>query len=341
MHLVGVFAQTPEEQAAGFTLSLSMAQHGGEFAKTTQVMVVTLTNISDRSIGDSLCSAFGGLYKLSVLYNGIQVKESDATRRHRKDMEAGEQGRGCSGSNPGRQISHGEFMADPIYYETDKPGIYEFTVERKAFLYPTGKSVTIQSNKLKIKVSRAEDARTEMLPGVGKRTASEMRLDLTPWFAGKSPSDAIDFALRVLQFSSSDCEPSNPVLLVTETNPSESVIDEDGCLPLTFPPSINILVTHDGLPMQMDERRWLARSLKETKEHPDLCNGAPWEEEAGPGGAIRNPLYLSYFYDLSKSGRYEVVLTEETVPSDSTKSMTVKSNTVCFTVPEPVVSKSR
>jgi hypothetical protein len=339
--VVNVYAQTPDELEAGFTLSLSMGMHSGEFGKTNRVMVATLTNISDKLIGDSWCSAFGGLYKLSVVYNGIQLREPDARRRHREDMEAGEQGRGCFGSNPGMRISHGEFMEDPIYYETDKPGTYEFTVERKAFLPPTGKSVTIQSNKLTIHVPEPEGTRTEGTPEGEKKPPFEMRLNLTPPLAGKSTRDAIDFALRVLQFSPSDCEPSDPVLLVTETNLPGGVVHENGCLPLTIPPAFNILVMHDGLPIKMDERRWVARSLKEAREHPALCNGVSWEEGAGPGGVIRIPLDLSDLYDLSKSGRYEVTLTEDAVAGDSTKSLTVKSNTACFTVPEPVTAKSQ
>jgi hypothetical protein len=141
-------AQTPDEQSAGFTLTLSQGRRGGEFAPDVQVLLVSLTNISQRVIGDTTCSAFGAFYNLIVVYNGVPIEEKEEHRKHRKAMEKGP----CSGSNPGRRANPGQSLEDILYYETTKPGTYEFTVEREGFPGNPDKSVTIKSNTLTITV---------------------------------------------------------------------------------------------------------------------------------------------------------------------------------------------
>jgi len=128
-------------------------------------------------------------------------------------------------------------------------------------------------------------------------------------------------------------------LFVTETNLSKGVIREAGCFPLDFPPAIGIAVIHDGIPMQMDERRWAAKYYRAAKKGPALCDEISWEQKAQPGGAIGNPLDLSNFYDLSKPGKYEVTLTKEPFSSDSPINVAVRSNTVTINVPEPKAQK--
>jgi hypothetical protein len=141
-------AQTPEEQAAGFTLTLSQSKLRYGVPKTFQVLVVSLTNISQRVIGDTTCSAFGAFYNLKVVYNGVPIEEKEEHRIHRKAMEKGP----CSGSNPGRRANPGQLLEDILYYETTQPGTYEFKVEREGFPGNPDKSVTIKSNTLTIVV---------------------------------------------------------------------------------------------------------------------------------------------------------------------------------------------
>jgi hypothetical protein len=147
-------AQTQDEQAAGFTLTLSLGRHSGEFSKDTQVLVVRLTNISKEVNYEDTCSAFGGLYNLRVVYNGVPLEETDKHRNRRKALEQGP----CNGSNPGRRTKTGESREDRIYYETTKPGTYDFTVEREGFPGNPEKSVTVKSNTLTIVVPEPGEA---------------------------------------------------------------------------------------------------------------------------------------------------------------------------------------
>jgi hypothetical protein len=143
---VALHAQTPEEQAAGFKLTLFQSPIRYGVPKSEQVLVVSLTNISQRVMGDTVCSAFGAFYKLIVVYNGVPIEEKEEHRIHRKAMEKGP----CSGSNPGRRANPGQSLEDILYYETIKPGTYEFTVEREGLPGDPDKSVTIKSNTITI-----------------------------------------------------------------------------------------------------------------------------------------------------------------------------------------------
>jgi hypothetical protein len=154
---VVIIAQTTEQPEPGFKLTLSRGRTPGEFSKGMQVIIVRLTNISNELIREDTCSAFGGLYKLSVVYNGILLDEPEKKRKHREDMERGEAAGGlCFGSNPGRHIQPGEYWEDSIYYRTAKPGTYEFTVEKKTFPQGPGQSVTVKSNTLTMVISESE-----------------------------------------------------------------------------------------------------------------------------------------------------------------------------------------
>jgi hypothetical protein len=141
-------AQTSEEKDAGFTLTLSQGTVRYGVPQSYEVLVVKLTNISQRVMSEDTCSAFGAFYNLKVTYNGIPIEEKEEHLKHRKAMEKGP----CSGSNPGRRAKPGQSLEDTLYYETTKPGTYEFTVEREGFPGDPDKSVTIKSNPLTIAV---------------------------------------------------------------------------------------------------------------------------------------------------------------------------------------------
>src|ERR1700722_18525614 len=102
-------AQSPEQPSA-FALTLALGKQRGEFSKDTQVLMVTLTNTSKGLIREDVCTAFGGLYRLSVVYNGVSLEEPTDKRAIRETKESAEAGRGgaCEGSNPGRVLSPGQ-----------------------------------------------------------------------------------------------------------------------------------------------------------------------------------------------------------------------------------------
>lgn len=141
-------AQTSEEsKKAGFKLSLSYYRDHGDVRPTVIAFIVTLTNTSKETIYETPCSAFGGLYKLSVVLNGIPVEEPDEARTHRESMERGEANGGvCTGSSPGRRAAPGESLKDVLRWNADKEGTYQFTVERKTFPQDPKQSVIVRSN---------------------------------------------------------------------------------------------------------------------------------------------------------------------------------------------------
>lgn len=149
-----LYPQSTSAADPAFTLTLSRGWRRGEFPRNTQTLIVRLTNTSTDWIRESGCIA-GGLYKLSVLYNGVPQEEPPAIRKRREENEARESSGDCPGSNPGRRIQPGEYWEDPIYYQTDKPGTYEFVVEERDFTVPSQADV-VKSNTLTIVVSPAE-----------------------------------------------------------------------------------------------------------------------------------------------------------------------------------------
>ncbi len=136
---------------ADFTLSLSIPKGRGEFPPTIVELDVKLTNISKSTfIGEDTCAAFGGLLKIDAVYNGVPLDEPEQARKHREEMEKGEAGPGCTGSNPGKKAGPGESIKHWLYYDAEKPGTYEFAVEQRTFPQDMSKSVIVKSNTVSI-----------------------------------------------------------------------------------------------------------------------------------------------------------------------------------------------
>src|SRR5579872_2857299 len=147
------FAQNAETSGPEFTLKLSQGVPRGEFAKGTQILIVRLTNTSHEWIREDACEAGGALYKLTIVYNGIEQHEPDWIRRRRETAEAGEANPAlCMGSNPGRRIKSGEYWDDELNYPTDKPGTYQFRVELTLPQSLSHSTETAKSNTLTIVV---------------------------------------------------------------------------------------------------------------------------------------------------------------------------------------------
>jgi hypothetical protein len=146
-------AQSPEERAAGFKLTVSVLEGPGkEFPDSIQVLIVKLTNISNMVIREDACSAFGGLYKLLVVRDGVQIEEKDEIRKEReaRETEEAKGGMFCVGSVRSRALKPGDSWDDRIYYDPVAPGRYEFTVEERAFPRGPEESVTVRSNSVTV-----------------------------------------------------------------------------------------------------------------------------------------------------------------------------------------------
>jgi hypothetical protein len=150
------FGQGTPTPAPNFTLTISLREPNAGFPKNTQIINVRETNISKEIIRQSACTAFGALYKLDVVYNGVVLQEEPDARRERREyaeaVEAGKEPGLCEGSSPVRATKPGEYWDETLPYEAKKPGTYEFTVEEKSFPEGGGDGVVVKSNTLTIAV---------------------------------------------------------------------------------------------------------------------------------------------------------------------------------------------
>jgi hypothetical protein len=92
------------------------------------------------------------MYDLLVVYNGVPVEETDAQKKHKEFRKKGR----CSGSVVARMVKPGKTQEDYFYYDTTKPGTYDFTVTRETYPWDQEKSVTVKSNTLTIVVLEPE-----------------------------------------------------------------------------------------------------------------------------------------------------------------------------------------
>lgn len=149
---VVIIAQTVGKPAPGFTLTLSVGRHSSEIPKNIRVLLVKLTNTSSDVNYEDACLAFHGWYNLTVVYNGVPVEDTDKQKEFKKQRATGE----CNGSRTARNVKPGESRDDLFYYDTSKPGTYEFTVDRETFPMNPEKNVTVRSNTLTIVVPEPE-----------------------------------------------------------------------------------------------------------------------------------------------------------------------------------------
>ncbi len=118
-------------------------------------------NISKETIRENACTAFGALYRLDVVYNGVpqpEPKEKRERREYAEAVEAGKEPGICEGSSRVRATKPGEYWDETLYYETKNPGTYEFTVEEKSFPKGGGDGVTVKSNTLTLVVPLASES---------------------------------------------------------------------------------------------------------------------------------------------------------------------------------------
>jgi|SRR5579863_1300073 len=137
----------------GFTLQLHRGRPRGEFPKGTQTLTVRMTNTSNEVIREDACTTAGKMYRLKILYNGVQLEEPEWRRKSREAAELGEaHGGDCPAvSNPARQLRPGESLEDFIFYDAARPGTYEFAIEEKVFSLQSRPRV-LKSNTLTIVV---------------------------------------------------------------------------------------------------------------------------------------------------------------------------------------------
>lgn len=150
-----LFSQTREKPAPVFKLALAEGNRDATMVSWQTRLVVRLTNISTDLIREDGCSALSAMYKLSVVYNGVPLDEPAEAKSGREAREAGK----CLfASARARVLQPGQYWDDELFYNTTKPGTYEFTVEEKTFPQDPQKSVTVKSNTVTVVVTDSDAA---------------------------------------------------------------------------------------------------------------------------------------------------------------------------------------
>lgn len=144
-------AQSSEKTEPQFTLTISEYHH--EFGPGFDRIMVRETNISQAVIYDPGCQAERGWITLSVLYNGVLLKEKDKAARLRREKDANEFctfGGGVSGIKPGESKEY--LISLALEYDVSRPGTYDVTASMASDRDHPEKSVTVKSNTLTVVV---------------------------------------------------------------------------------------------------------------------------------------------------------------------------------------------
>jgi hypothetical protein len=150
------FAHATERPEPKFKLAISLFQPGGAHS-TFRKLRVTETNTSNEEFTEAGCLEFRGLFRISVLYNGVPLEEKDETAR--KEREAKENRTGCThelGINKIRPGASWDRYLTFVDYNLSKPGSYEITVSRESELEHPEQSLVVKSNTITIVVPEPE-----------------------------------------------------------------------------------------------------------------------------------------------------------------------------------------
>jgi hypothetical protein len=121
--------------------------------------------------------------------------------------------------------------------------------------------------------------------------------------------------------------PDSHLVVIRLTNISSEIYSGDNCL--SERGNYNMIVLLNGEPAEeTDEMRNLRKSRK------DLCEGSMTNRKTKPGEYREDEFDASGYFDMSRSGTYQITVTKETDPDHPEKSVTVKSNTITIVVPE-------
>jgi hypothetical protein len=138
------------------------------------------------------------------------------------------------------------------------------------------------------------------------------------------------FTLTISSYNGAEFGPGLDRILVKETNISNNVIYDPGCLEARG--LITVSVFYNGLPL---EERDAARRRHWEKHYSQYCTSGGGVNGIKPGKSGEYLVSVAFKYDVSRPGTYDISVTMESDPDHPEKSVTVKSNTITVVVPEP------
>lgn len=120
-------------------------------------------------------------------------------------------------------------------------------------------------------------------------------------------------------------------LLVTFTNVTDLAEDNS----MLDPHTLNMIVLYDGAPADETKLMRQERKYREAVASGKALGIARVPGTLKPGESVKIPLYISSYFNTSKSGTYTITVSQETYPWDPARSVTVWSNTLTIIVPQP------
>jgi hypothetical protein len=130
---------------AKFALKISFFT-AGRFNPNFRKIRVEEKNISGDSYQEEGCYEYRGVFEISVLYNGVPLKERDAEARKAREEKA--KHAWCKQMNldmkPGD--SHERFLDLGYDFPIEAPGTYEVTVSRSTDVEHPENGITVKSN---------------------------------------------------------------------------------------------------------------------------------------------------------------------------------------------------
>ena len=127
-------------------------------------------------------------------------------------------------------------------------------------------------------------------------------------------------------------------VMLTEKNVSNTPLRETVCVPFLLDPKIQIAVSYNGAPLEMDGKKSDVQ-LRKRIERGEISCPNDFENEAnaggGPKGEFTDYLEISKLYDMSKPGKYEITVSKNSYCQHPEKDAMVSSNTLAIVIPDP------
>ncbi|MGA3081072.1 MAG: hypothetical protein ABSD44_06785 [Terracidiphilus sp.] len=146
-------AQTAQKPQPKFTLTIfNDSRNGGVGGYPYLGIRIVETNISNEPLQEAGCWEEQGVFTISILYNGVPLKERDEAARKKREADA--KLTPCMVPLSAAVIHPGEtgtrYMAFGWDYPMSEPGTYEITVSRQTDPDHPDRSVTVKSNTLTV-----------------------------------------------------------------------------------------------------------------------------------------------------------------------------------------------
>jgi hypothetical protein len=143
------------------------------------------------------------------------------------------------------------------------------------------------------------------------------------------------FSLTISEYLHDSRGPGTHRLRVVATNISDEKLHLEGCAALSGWYSFSVVYNH----VPIEEKDPESRQPRQARMRRAPCSSSLSNGTIPRGESYIDILAIPGNFDLSRPGNYEITVSRETLPDNSAKSVTVKSNTITITVPDPALTE--